>query len=60
MNTLILEQYEYVRKVIVSCETEQQRESALQWAEDWAKQMNRLFPKEIASWPDLYLSVTSF
>ena len=60
MNVLILEQYEYVKKVVSSCKTKQQRESALQWAEDWARQMNRLFPKEIPEWLDLYTSVISF
>jgi len=59
MSKLISDQYEYVNRVVRSCETNQQREAALQWAEDWAKQMKRLFPDEVTSWNDLYLSVIS-
>jgi hypothetical protein len=58
MNDKLLDEYLYVKKVVKSCVTRQQLENAKTWAEDWAKRMKDLFPSEVRSWTDLYLSVT--
>ena len=53
-----LTQYDYVKKVIKSCKTEEQLENAKQWAEGWSKRMKIIVPWFVTSWTDLYLAVT--
>jgi len=53
----MLDEYNYVKKVVASCVTPEQIKVSKDWAEDWAQRMKRNFPKEVSSWTDLYLSV---
>lgn len=53
-----LDQYDYVKKVVKSCKTEDQIKNAHRWAEDWSKRMKNLTPYFVYSWTDLYLDVT--
>jgi hypothetical protein len=57
MNDQLLDQYVYVKKVVKSCVTKEQLANAKSWAEDWAKRMKVLYPQDVHSWTDLYLSV---
>jgi len=57
MNDRMLDEYNYVKKVVASCVTPEQIKVSKDWAEDWAQRMKRNFPKEVSSWTDLYLSV---
>ena len=54
----VLTQYRKVVYVIKSCQTPEQKENALRWAEGWAKRMHSKYPKTITSWIDLFDSVT--
>jgi hypothetical protein len=58
MNDKLLDEYLFVKKVVKSCETKKQLENAKIWAENWAKRMKSIYPSEVLSWTDLYLSVT--
>ena len=55
----ILDEYQYVKKVVKSCVTEAQLKNAKRWAEDWAWRMKRNYPQDVKSATDLYLSVTA-
>jgi hypothetical protein len=57
MEDRFLDEYKYVKKVVKSCVTKDQRKNALRWAEDWAKRMQAIYPNSVNSWRDLYLSV---
>ena len=57
MNDQLLDQYTYVKKVVKSCVTKEQLANAQTWAENWAKRMKVLYPKDVPSWTNLYLSV---
>ena len=59
MTDKLLDEYKYVKKVVRSCVTRQQMENAKRWAEDWAKRMKEIYPEDVKSWTDLYLSVVS-
>lgn len=52
-----LKQYSYVKKVVASCETSIQEDTAKRWAEDWAWRMKRNAPSIVMSATDLYLLV---
>jgi hypothetical protein len=53
----VLEEFKYVNKVVSSCTTLAQLNSAKKWAEEWSKRMKILFPEDISSYIDLYLQV---
>ena len=55
----LTEQFQYVNKVVNSCETEEQKKHAYDWAEDWAKRMKHNYPHKVSSFTDLFLDVIS-
>ena len=56
MNNLdtFLEQFKYVNRVVRSCQTVDQLENAMRWAEDWCKRMERIHPNIVKSYSELY------
>jgi len=54
-----LQEYNYVKKVVNSCATEDQFIVAKKWAETWAIKAKRQYPDLIPSATDLYLQVIS-
>lgn len=59
MTDRLLDEYKYVQKVVRSCVTEAQLVNAKKWAEDWSWRMKAIYPNEVLSATDLYLSVTT-
>jgi hypothetical protein len=57
MNEKLQAEFNFVKKVIKSCSTEEQLTNAKEWAADWAKKMEAKYPLEVTSWINLYLSV---
>ena len=53
------EQFVYVKKVVNSCETEEQKKHVYEWAEEWSKRMKRNYPQKVSSFMDLFLDVIS-
>jgi len=53
----LTEQFIYVNKVVNSCETEEQKKNAYEWAQDWAKRMKHNYPNKVSSFTDLFLDV---
>lgn len=51
------EQITYVKKIVGSCKTEEQKTVATNWAEKWAKRTQKIFPNVIDNWVDLFIEV---
>lgn len=50
-------QFEYVKKVVLSCETNEQRLISHKWAFNWAQRMRANFPDHIADVDELFKKV---
>jgi hypothetical protein len=53
------EQFNYVKRVVSSCTTEEQTNNAHEWAYDWSKRMKCNYPDKVHSHTDLFLDVIS-
>lgn len=51
------EQITYVKKIVASCKTEEQKTVATNWAEKWAQRTQKIFPNVIDNWVDLFIEV---
>ena len=52
-----LYQFKYVKKVVASCRTEEQRDAARKWARDWSHRMLKRYPDQVKCRTQLYLDV---
>jgi len=52
-----IDQFLFVKKVVLSCKTSVQLENAKKWADGWSKRMKVNAPNFVDSQVDLYLSV---
>jgi hypothetical protein len=51
-------QFEYVKKVIKSCKTQEQKEVARTWSFQWAQRMRSNFPSLVDDATELFIKVT--
>jgi len=57
MNATVQNELEYVKKVLLSCKTEKQKENALRWAKEWAHRQKHHFLHNPVAWTELYFSI---
>jgi len=55
----LTDQFKYVNKVVMSCKTKEQKNSAHKWAWEWSKRTKSIFPNTVHSHTDLFLDVVS-
>lgn len=58
MNYQFQQELAFVKKVLQSCETNEQKENAKRWAQEWARRQKYLFKRNSQQWKDLYISVS--
>lgn len=54
------EQITYVKEIVNSCKTEEQKTVATNWARKWAERTQKIYPEIIHDWVDLFIEVMQF
>jgi hypothetical protein len=57
MEEQIQKELAYVKRVMHSCTTYDQKKNALRWAKGWANRQKHKFSKNPSKWIELYFSV---